>query len=166
MTSAVAEALVRAVPLTFERAIQGFTTSIMATSPILTEVFNEDHYIITIFNAPFEQYAGISVRLSNGERIRLNRYENEVPSEDDLVRIVEEYYRNRIEKFLSLPRYNNKNMKYIVKNKLTDAICGEFETKGQAGKWVEVYTNEQNVGLSPDDPRYCSPFDFELIEQN
>lgn len=96
MTSAVAEALVRAVPLTFERATQVFTTSIMATSPILSEVFNEDHYIITIFNAPFEQYAGISVRLSNGERIRLNRYENEVPSEDDLVRIVEEYYRNQI----------------------------------------------------------------------
>lgn len=59
MISAVTEALVRAVPLTFERATQGFTTSIMATSPILTEVFNEDHYIITIFNAPFEQFAGI-----------------------------------------------------------------------------------------------------------
>nr|DAM90238.1 MAG TPA: hypothetical protein [Caudoviricetes sp.] len=28
-------------------------------------------------------------------------------------------------------------MKYIVKNRLTDAICGEFETYGQAGKWVE-----------------------------
>lgn len=96
MTSAVAEALVRAVPLTFERATQGFTTSIMATSPILTEVFNEDHYIITISNAPFEQFAGISVRLSNGEHIRLNRYENEVPSEDELIRLVEEYYRNQI----------------------------------------------------------------------
>ena len=40
----------------------------------------------------------------------------------------------------------------------------KFPTKGQAGKWVEVYTNEQNVGLSPDAPEYCSPFDFELIE--
>lgn len=96
MTPVVAEALVRAVPLTFERAAQGSTTSIMATSPILTEVFNEDHYIITICNAPFEQFAGISVRLSNGEYIRLNRYENEVPSEDDLIRLVEEYYLNQI----------------------------------------------------------------------
>lgn len=96
MTSAVTEALVRAVPLTFERAVQGFTTFIMATSPILTEVFNEDHYIITIYNAPFEQYAGVSLRLTNGEYVRLNRYENEVPSEDDLIRLVEEYYRNQI----------------------------------------------------------------------
>lgn len=92
----VAEAFVRAVPLTFERATQGFTTSIMATSPILTEVFHEDHYIITICNAPFERYAGISARLSNGEYIRLNRYENEVPSEDYLISLVEEYYRNQI----------------------------------------------------------------------
>ena len=92
----VAEALVRAVPLTFERATQGFTTSIIATSPILTEVFKEDHYIITICNAPFEQYAGIATRLSNGEHIRLNRYENEVPSEEYLIKIVEEYYLNQI----------------------------------------------------------------------
>lgn len=96
MTSAVTEALVRAVPLSFERATQGFTISIMATSPILTEVFNEDHYIITICNAPFEQYAGVSLRLTNGDYVRLNRYENEVPSEDDLIRLVEEYYRNQI----------------------------------------------------------------------
>lgn len=96
MTSAVTEALVRAVPLTFERATEGFTTFIMETSPILTEVFKEDHYIITICNAPFEQYAGIATRLSNGEYLRLNRYENEVPSEDDLIRLVGEYYRNQI----------------------------------------------------------------------
>lgn len=96
MTSAVTEALVRAVPLTFERATEGFTTFIMATSPILTEVFKEDHYIITICNAPFEQYAGIATRLSNGEYLRLNRYENEVPSEEELIKIVEEYYRNQI----------------------------------------------------------------------
>lgn len=57
-------------------------------------------------------------------------------------------------------------MNYIVKNKLTGAICGVFHSKGQAGKWVEEYTHEQNAGLSPDDPRYCSPFDFELIEQD
>lgn len=55
-------------------------------------------------------------------------------------------------------------MKYRVRNKLTNAICGEFPTKGQAGKWVEEYTNEQNEGLSPDQPEYCSPFNFELIE--
>lgn len=96
MTSAVTESLVSAVPLTFERATQGFTTCIIATSLILTEVFNEDYYIITICNAPFEQYAGVSARLSNGEYIRLNRYENEVPSEDELIRLVEEYYRNQI----------------------------------------------------------------------
>ena len=96
MTSAVTEALVRAVPLTFERETQGLTTSIMATSPILTEVFNEDYYIITIFNSPFEKFAGISVHLSNGEHIRLNRYENEVPSEKELIEIVKEYYRNQI----------------------------------------------------------------------
>lgn len=59
---------------------------------------------------------------------------------------------------------NKIQMKYIVKNRLTDAICGEFDTYGQAGKWVEEYTHEQNVGLSPDAPEYCSPFDFELIE--
>ena len=59
---------------------------------------------------------------------------------------------------------NEKKMKYIVKNRLTGAICGEFETYGQAGKWVEEYTHEQNEGLSPDAPEYCSPFDFELIE--
>lgn len=28
-------------------------------------------------------------------------------------------------------------MKYQVRNKLTNAICGEFPTKEQAGKWVE-----------------------------
>lgn len=56
-------------------------------------------------------------------------------------------------------------MKYIVKNRLTDAICGEFATYGQAGKWVEEYTHEQNEGLSPDAPEYCSPFDFELISK-
>ena len=59
---------------------------------------------------------------------------------------------------------NKIQMKYIVKNRLTDAICGEFKTYGQAGKWVETYTHEQNEGLSPDAPEYCSPFDFELIE--
>ena len=53
-------------------------------------------------------------------------------------------------------------MNYIVKNNLTGATCGVFPTKGQAGKWVEEYTHEQNAGLSPDDPRYCSPFDFTL----
>lgn len=57
---------------------------------------------------------------------------------------------------------NKKNMKYIVKNRLTGAICGEFETYGQAGKWVEEYTHEQNKGISPDAPEYCSPFDFIL----
>jgi hypothetical protein len=56
-------------------------------------------------------------------------------------------------------------MKYIVKNRLTDAICGEFETYGQAGKWVEEYTHEQNKGISPDTPEYCSPFDFVLISK-
>lgn len=56
-------------------------------------------------------------------------------------------------------------MKYIVKNRLTDAICGEFATYGQAGKWVEEYTHEQNAGLSPDDTRYCSPFDFILTSK-
>ena len=55
-------------------------------------------------------------------------------------------------------------MKYIVKNRLTGATCGEFPTKGQAGKWVETYTHEQNQGLSPDATEYCSPFDFELVE--
>lgn len=59
---------------------------------------------------------------------------------------------------------NKIQMKYVVKNRLTDDICGEFETYGQAGKWVETYTHEQNEGLSPDAPEYCSPFDFELIE--
>ena len=53
-------------------------------------------------------------------------------------------------------------MNYIVKNRLTGAISGEFETYGQAGKWVEEYTHEQNKGLSPDAPEYCSPFDFIL----
>ena len=56
-------------------------------------------------------------------------------------------------------------MKYIVKNKITGVTCGEFDTKGQAGKWVEEYTHEQNEGLSPDDPEYCSPFDFELLSK-
>ena len=58
---------------------------------------------------------------------------------------------------------NEKSMKYIVKNKITGATCGGVDTKGQAGKWVEEYTNEQNEGLSPDAPEYCSPFDFELL---
>ena len=50
----------------------------------------------------------------------------------------------------------------IVVNRLTDAICGEFETYGQASKWVVDYINEQNVGLDPEAPEYCSPFDFIL----
>ena len=60
---------------------------------------------------------------------------------------------------------NEKKMKYVVKNRLTGAICGEFETYGQAGKWVEEYTHEQNEGLSPDAPEYCSPFDFLLLSK-
>ena len=60
---------------------------------------------------------------------------------------------------------NEKEMKYIVKNRLTGAICGEFATYGQASKWVEEYTHEQNEGLSPDAPEYCSPFDFTLISK-
>lgn len=60
---------------------------------------------------------------------------------------------------------NEKKMKYIVKNRLTGAICGEFETYGQAGKWVEEYTHEQNKGISPDAPEYCSPFDFLLLSK-
>lgn len=57
-------------------------------------------------------------------------------------------------------------MDYVVKNRVTGASCGIFPTKGQAGKWVETYTNEQNAGLSPDDPRYCSPFDFFMFVIN
>ena len=60
---------------------------------------------------------------------------------------------------------NEKKMKYIVKNRLTGAICGEFDTYGQAGKWVEEYTHEQNEGLSPDAPEYCSPCDFLLLSK-
>ena len=60
---------------------------------------------------------------------------------------------------------NEKKRKYVVKNRLTGAICGEFETYGQAGKWVEEYTHEQNEGLSPDAPEYCSPFDFLLLSK-
>ena len=77
-------------------------------------------------------------------------------------------YRNilsmRIEYACEKEKESKNQKKYRVVNKLTKAICGEFHTKGQAGKWVEKYTNEQNEGLSPDQPEYCSPFDFELIE--
>lgn len=77
-------------------------------------------------------------------------------------------YRNilsmRIEYACEKEKESKNQKKYRVVNRLTKAICGEFPTKGQAGKWVEEYTNEQNKGLSPDQPEYCSPFDFELIE--
>jgi len=54
--------------------------------------------------------------------------------------------------------------KYQVINKLTNAVCGVFNTPNEAGKWVEEYTHEQNKGLDPNQPEYCSPFDFELKE--
>lgn len=77
-------------------------------------------------------------------------------------------YRNilsmRVDYAYTKEKESKNQKKYKVINKLTKAICGEFPTKGQAGKWVEEYTNEQNEGLSPDQPEYCSPFDFELIE--
>lgn len=77
-------------------------------------------------------------------------------------------YRNilsmRVDYAYTKEKESKNQKKYRVVNKLTKAVCGEFPTKGQAGKWVEEYTNEQNGGLSPDQPEYCSPFDFELIE--
>jgi len=160
------EEILKTDPLTWERTTSGFMTFLHGVSSMLNEALGAEYYAIVICNAPFERSTSVSICLFGGEYVRIAREEDVISSEENLMKIAEENYRNRIEKFLSPPRYNNKNMKYIVKNKLTDAICGEFETKGQAGKWVEVYTNEQNVGLSPDDPRYCSPFDFELIEQN
>ena len=166
MNSVEVEKILKTDPLTWERTISGFMTFLHGVSSMLNEALGAEYYAIVICNAPFERSTSVSICLFGGEYVRIAREEDVISSEENLMKIAEENYRNRIEKFLSPPRYNNKNMKYIVKNKLTDAICGEFETKGQAGKWVEVYTNEQNVGLSPDDPRYCSPFDFELIEQN
>lgn len=53
-------------------------------------------------------------------------------------------------------------VRYLVKNKLTGATCNFFDTPGEAGKWVEEYTREQNEGLDPNDEGYCSPFDFSL----
>ncbi|WP_373830340.1 hypothetical protein [Bacteroides heparinolyticus] len=54
--------------------------------------------------------------------------------------------------------------KYQVINKLTNAVCGVFNTPNEAGKWVEEYTHEQNEGVSPDSEEYCSPFHFEMEE--
>lgn len=55
--------------------------------------------------------------------------------------------------------------KYKVINKLTSAVCGVFNTPNEAGKWVEEYTHEQNKGLSPNSEEYCSPFHFEMVEE-
>lgn len=55
--------------------------------------------------------------------------------------------------------------KYVVRNILTDAVCGAFNTPNEAGKWVEEYTHEQNDGLDPNSEEYCSPFHFELLEE-
>ena len=55
-------------------------------------------------------------------------------------------------------------MKYAVFNRLTHNLCGDFETPGEAGKWVETYTHEQNQGVDPNSQAYCSPFHFELHE--
>lgn len=55
--------------------------------------------------------------------------------------------------------------KYVVRNKLTNAVCGKFNTANEAGKWVEEYTQEQNEGLDPNSEEYCSPFHFQLEEE-
>lgn len=55
--------------------------------------------------------------------------------------------------------------KYKVINKLTNATCGVFNTPNEAGKWVEEYTHKQNQGLDPNRPEYCSPFHFEMVEE-
>lgn len=54
--------------------------------------------------------------------------------------------------------------KFQVINKLTNAICGVFNTPNEAGKWVEEYTHEQNEGLDPNSAEYCSPFHFKMEE--
>ena len=160
------EEILRTDPLRWERTTSGFITFLHGVSSMLDEALGAEYYAIVRCNAPFERSTSVSLCIFGGEYVRIAREEDVISSEEKLMKIAEENYRNRIEKFLNLPRYNNKNMKYIVKNKLTDAICGEFPTKGQAGKWVEEYTHEQNEGLSPDAPEYCSPFDFELEEIN
>lgn len=55
--------------------------------------------------------------------------------------------------------------RYVVRNKLTNAVCGKFNTANEAGKWVEEYTHEQNEGLDPNSEEYCSPFHFQLQEE-
>lgn len=58
----------------------------------------------------------------------------------------------------------NKQTKYIVINKLTDAICGIFSNEVEAHNWVVNYTTEQNMGLEDNDPRYCSVFHYMLLK--
>lgn len=108
MNSVEVEEILKTDPLTWERTTSGFITFLHGVSSMFNEALGAEYYVIVICNAPFERSTSVSICLFGDEYVRIAREEDVISSEENLMKIAEENYRNRIEKFLSLPRYNNK----------------------------------------------------------
>ena len=108
MNSVEVEKILKTDPLTWERTTSGFITFLHGVSSMLNEALGAEYYVIVICNAPFERSTSVSICLFGDEYVRIAREEDVISSEENLMKIAEENYRNRIERFLSLPRYNNK----------------------------------------------------------
>lgn len=104
MNSVEVEKILKTDPLTWERTTSGFITFLHGVSSMLDEALGAKYYSIVICNAPFERSTSVSICLFGDEYVRIAREEDVISSEENLMKIAEENYRNRIEKFLSLPR--------------------------------------------------------------
>ena len=104
MNSVEVEEILKTDPLTWERTNSGFMTFLHGVSSMLNEALGAEYYAIVICDAPFERSTSVSICLFGDEYVRIAREEDVISSEENLMKIAEEDYRNRIEKFLSLPR--------------------------------------------------------------
>lgn len=98
------EEILKTDPLRWERTTSVFITFLHGVSSMLNEALGAEYYAIVICNAPFERSTSVSICLFGDKYVRIAREEDVISSEENLMKIAEENYRNRIEKFLSLPR--------------------------------------------------------------
>lgn len=102
------ETFVKESPLSWRQAKEGYCTFLYGTSSMLEEVLGANHYVIIICDAPCEQYTSVLLQTFGGWNVRIAREEEITLSEENLMKIAEDDYRNRIEKYMSYTRYNNK----------------------------------------------------------
>lgn len=96
MTPVKAEALVREFPLTFEYQRGYPQTLIKATSPLLRDELKVECYLIVIWASTFDKHTYVAVRFLDGEFIKIFSREDVSTSENKLIELVNEDYRNRI----------------------------------------------------------------------